>query len=154
MCAALSCYGKRTVTDGRMVGGAADDDLARHGPCNKSSVTICKLFGGAKRIFVEFRARRTLAPLGKEDCAGGWNISAGSKVQNMAVIDIRLCPRCCPLASHFECTPCWRRLCVADYWQTWRHPQNRKYIALSSEEDRATVNMCREFSEVWTRQLM
>jgi len=41
------------------------------------------------------------------------------------VVDIRLCPRCCPLVSHFEyITPYWRGVCLADYGQT-RCPQKR-----------------------------
>jgi len=37
---------------------------------------------------------------------------------NRAVVDIRLCCRCCPLVSHLEYAPYWRRLCLDDYGQT------------------------------------
>jgi len=43
---------------------------------------------------------------------------------NKAILDIR----CYPLVSHFKYTPCWRRLRLADYGQTYSYPQNRKYI--------------------------
>jgi len=37
---------------------------------------------------------------------------------NEKIVDIRLRPWCCPLVSHFEYAPYWRRLCLADYEQT------------------------------------
>ena len=49
-------------------------------------------------------------------------------------------PPVLPLVSHFEYTPYWRGLCMADYGRTQRYSLNRKYIAyiaLSSTEDRA-----------------
>ena len=52
------------------------------------------------------------------------------KITNFSkvIIDIRLRPRFCSLANNFECMRYWRCLCLADYGQTWRHPQNWKCI--------------------------
>ena len=47
---------------------------------------------------------------------------------NKAIVDIGLRLRFCPLLSHFEYIPNWRRLCLANYGQIWCHPQNWKYI--------------------------
>jgi len=52
------------------------------------------------------------------------------------------------LVSRYARVPYWRRICLADYVQTWRHTQNRKYIALSPEDGRATANTYRRFCEV------
>ena len=52
------------------------------------------------------------------------------KITNFSkvITDIRLLPWFCPLANNFECMRYWRCLCLADYGQTWRHPQNWKCI--------------------------
>jgi len=67
-----------------------------------------------------------------------------SKSKSNRAIMNRLCHWCCPLVSHSEYTPRWHHLCLADYGQTWRHPQNWKYIMywLLSEKIQAvaTVN--------------
>jgi len=45
-----------------------------------------------------------------------------------AIIDITLCPRVLPLASHFEHMTCWCYLCLADYVKARHHAQMRKYV--------------------------
>jgi len=57
-----------------------------------------------------------------------------------AVIDIGLRPMLPPGESLWVYAY-WRRLCLANYGQTWRHPQNRATV---------TINMYRKFPEVWT----
>jgi len=61
-------------------------------------------------------------------------------------------PDVLPLVSHFEWTPCLRRLCIP----TCTHPQNRKYITyrkftIPPENDQATAtsNVHGKFGEVW-----
>jgi len=49
-------------------------------------------------------------------------------LENKAIVDITLRPQYCRLVSHFEYTQYLRRLCLADYGQILRRPQNRKYI--------------------------
>jgi len=34
------------------------------------------------------------------------------------------------MTRHFDYTPNLRRVCYNDYGQTWRHPQNRKYLTV------------------------
>jgi len=45
-------------------------------------------------------------------------ISRSCKPKQANTVDIRLRPRFCPLVSHFDYTPYWQRLCLADYGQT------------------------------------
>jgi len=53
-------------------------------------------------------------------------------VRSDAIVGIMTSLRCCLLVSHFKYSPCWRCFCLADYGQTWRHSQNRKYITYYS----------------------
>jgi len=51
-------------------------------------------------------------------------------------------PPILPTMSHFEYTPWLRRLCLADYGRTWRHPQNRKYITFCNVEKNGAAAIC------------
>jgi len=66
--------------------------------------------------------------------------TTGSSRQNKVAVDIRLCPRCCPLVSHFE-----------PVHITYPHDVKCDVID-KTEEDRAmaTNNMHRQFCEILT----
>jgi len=70
------------------------------------------------------------------------------------IVNIRLCPWCCPMVSHCEYVPCWCCLCLADYGQTWCYSQTKvHYTVVRKDQAMATVNMYRKFHKPWTRSV-
>jgi len=69
------------------------------------------------------------------------------------IVDVALRARCCPLVNRFEYRPIRHisiAFCLADYGQTLRHQQNRKYITYRAVVRGRPSRSHRKFREVWT----